>query len=129
MKPRFQVKYIEISPENPLDLDKYKITAVNAVHTALTNPLALRIETGSKKLVYTGDGALTDALIDLTLNADLAIAECYYFDKAIKWHLNYPDIQNLKADKVILTHMHENMLIHKEEVEELCAYDGLLISL
>jgi ribonuclease BN (tRNA processing enzyme) len=84
-------------------------------------------ETESKTLAYTGDGELTKNLINFTANVDLLIAECYYFDKFIKWHLNYSDIKNLRQKKIVLTHMHENMLAHKDEVPETCAYDGFAI--
>lgn len=127
MKPKFTVNYIEINPKKPVKLGKHKITAIDARHTVTTKPQALKIETESKTLAYTGDGELTETLIDFTDQVDLLIAECYYFDKPVKWHLNYPDIKHLKAKKTILTHMHENMLVHKDEVPEICAYDGIVI--
>ncbi len=127
MKPKFTLKYIEITPKESVKWREYKIRAINARHTVTTKPLALKIETNSKTLAYTGDGELTEALIDFTADADLLIAECYYFDKPVKWHLNYPDIQHLKAKKIILTHMHENMLAHKDAVPEICTYDGMEI--
>ncbi len=127
MRPKFDVEYVEINPVNPVQFGEYKITAVDARHTASTKPLALKVETGEQTLAYTGDGELTEKLIDFAEGADLLIAECYYYDKAVKWHLNYPDIRLLKAKKVVLTHMHENMLAHKDEVPETCAYDGMEI--
>ncbi len=127
MQPKFTVKYIEITPNESVYWRKYKISAIDAKHTVTTNPLALKIETESKTLAYTGDGELTEALIDFTADAELLIAECYYFDKPVKWHLNYPDIKHLRAKKIVLTHMHETMLAHKDEVPETCAYDGMEI--
>jgi ribonuclease BN (tRNA processing enzyme) len=129
MQPKFIVEYIEITPEESVLWRKYKISAISARHTETTKPQALKIETDSKTLAYTGDGELTEALIDFSAEADLLIAECYYFDKPIKWHLNYPDIKNLKPKKIVLTHMHENMLAHKDEIPETCAYDGLEIKI
>jgi ribonuclease BN (tRNA processing enzyme) len=41
--------------------------------------------------------------------ADLFIAECYFYDKPVRWHLNYPAIAahraELGATRVVLTHM------------------------
>jgi len=127
MKSKFTVKYIEITPKESVKWGKYKISAIDAKHTVTTKPLALKIETDRKTLAYTGDGELTEALIDFTAEVDLLIAECYYFDKPVKWHLNYPDIKYLRAKKIVLTHMHETMLAHKDEVPETCAYDGMEI--
>jgi ribonuclease BN (tRNA processing enzyme) len=129
MQPKFNLNYIEIKPENSVQFGKYKISAVNARHTESTKPLAVKIETPEKSLAYTGDGELTDALIGFTAGVDLLIAECYYFDKAVKWHLNYPDIKYLKAGKIILTHMHENMLAHRADVPEICADDNMAVNL
>jgi len=129
MQPKFTVKYIEITPKEPVYWGKYKISAIAARHTVTTKPLAIKIETGRKTLAYTGDGELTETLIDFTTDTDLLIAECYYFDKPVKWHLNYPDIKHLRAKKIVLTHMHENMLAHKDDVPETCAYDGMVISI
>jgi ribonuclease BN (tRNA processing enzyme) len=129
MQPKFKVEYLEINPEKTIPINKLKISAIDARHTATTKPLALKIITDRKTITYTGDGELTNALIDFTAEADLLITECYYFDKPVKWHLNYPEVQHLKAKKIILTHMHENMLIHKDEVPETCAYDGMVINI
>ena len=65
--------------------------------------------------------------------ADLFIAECYYYDKPIKWHLNYPTVAAQRdafgARRVILTHMSREMLAHADTVPEECAHDGLVVTL
>jgi ribonuclease BN (tRNA processing enzyme) len=129
MKPKFTVEYFEINHRQTIQFENYKISAIDARHTITTKPLALKIESEKKILAYTGDGELTQNLIEFTTDADLLIAESYYFDKAVKWHLNYPDIKDLKAKKIILTHMHETMLAHKDEVPESCAYDGMTLKI
>lgn len=126
MQPKFTVNYIEINTKDPITLGKLKITAIDARHTKTTKPLALKIETESKTLAYTGDGELTAALINFTDQVDLLIAECYYFDGPVKWHLNYPDIKHQRAKKTILTNMHENVLTHKDDVPEICTDDVIV---
>lgn len=49
--------------------------------------------------------------------------------KPVRWHLNYPDLVGLSANRIVLTHMHSNMLEHVDEVPEECAYDGYEIEL
>ena len=80
-------------------------------------------------VAYTGNGELTEELAELVRDADLLIAECYFFDRPVRWHLNYSDIARLAAKRVVLTHMHDNMLARVAEVEETCASDGLVIRL
>ena len=66
-------------------------------------------------------------------DADLLIAECYAYQKPIRWHLNYPELTEHLADfgarRVILTHMSREMLAHAHEIPEACAHDGLVIDL
>jgi ribonuclease BN (tRNA processing enzyme) len=127
MRPRFPLEYVELAPGTPTRLRDATVSAVPARHTRETNPLALRIDLPGCSVAYTGDGELTDALATLVADVDLLIAEAYFFDKAVPWHMNYPDISELHARRVVLTHMHENMLAHADDVPETCAYDGLVV--
>ena len=54
--------------------------------------LALRLAIGGKVIGYTGDTAWTDALIDVAAGADLLIAEAYYRDKNVPYHLRHADL-------------------------------------
>ena len=127
MAPSFPVSYVEIGVDEATSLGPLKISAIPARHTHQTNPLALKIEVVGKTIAFTGDGEYTDELASFVVGADLLIAECYAYSKPIRWHMNYPDISRLAAKKIVLTHMNEEMLLHQEEVPELCAYDGLTV--
>ncbi len=128
MEPKFPVTHREIASGDDIEIEGLKISTVEARHTKTTNPMAFRVEVGGKVVCYTGDGEYTDALGGLVEGADLVVAECYYFDKPVNWHLNYPDIHKLNAKRVILTHMSANMLAQTDNVPEECAYDGLAVN-
>ena len=110
-----------------------RVTPYAAKHTWQTNPTCLRVEVGDKVIAYTGDGEWTDAMAQMGRCADLVIAECYYYAKPIKWHLNYPAIvehlRDFGAKRVILTHMSEEMLQHTTTIPEECAHDGMVVEL
>ena len=65
--------------------------------------------------------------------ADLLIVRDYFYDKPVKWHLNYPAFraheEDFEAQRVILTHMSQDVLAHVHEVSEECAEDGLVVEL
>jgi ribonuclease BN (tRNA processing enzyme) len=117
-------------PHAVLDL---LVTPERARHTEETNPTALRIQVGDKTMCYTGDTEWTDDVARAARDTDLLIAECYFYDKPVKWHLNYPDIVahagRAGARRLILTHMSREMLARADSVPEECAHDGLVISL
>ena len=93
----------------------------------------LLVEVGGKIVAYTGDGEFTKEMAQVGQGADLLIAECYYYAKPVKWHLNYPELaaneQGFGAKRVILTHMSREMLAHTADVPQECAEDGTVIEL
>jgi len=133
MKPKFPLEFIELeigTPNQALDL---VVTPRPARHTWQTNPTALRVEVGGKIVSYTGDGEFTEEMAKIGQDADLLIAESYFFQKPVKWHLNYCTIAERKAEfgarRIILTHMSEEMLSRLDDVPEEAACDGMVVDL
>ncbi|HYE92577.1 MAG TPA: MBL fold metallo-hydrolase [Terriglobales bacterium] len=133
MTPKFPLTWIELPPGRAHAVLDLEVTAQPARHTAATNPTSLRVRAGDKILAYTGDTEWTDDVAKIAAGADLLVAECYFYDKPVKWHLNYPTIAALRgrtgARRMILTHMSKEMLAHADAVPEECAHDGLVVSL
>ena len=133
MRPKFPLAWMELSPGRPHAVLDLRVTAQPARHTAETNPTALRVEVGGKVVAYTGDTEWTDDVAKVADGADLFIAESYYYDKPIRWHLNYPDIAARRhafgARRVILTHMSKEMLAKADAVPEACAHDGMVVTI
>jgi ribonuclease BN (tRNA processing enzyme) len=133
MTPKFPLEWIELEPGRPHNILDLTVTAQRARHTVETHPIALRVEVGGRVVAYTGDTEWTDDVAQIAHAADLFIAECYFYEKPIKWHLNYPAIaahrSEFGARRVILTHMSKEMLAHVGQVPEECASDGLVVTL
>ena len=131
MTPKFPLAYVELEAARPTRVLDLVVTPQAARHTAQTNPLALRVEVGDRVIAYTGDGEWTEDLGTIGHDADLLIAECYYYDKPVKWHLNYPALVEHKGDfrakRIVLTHMSAEMLTHAGHIPEECAHDGLVL--
>lgn len=133
MEPKFPLEYIEMPVGKLTPVQNLVVTPRPARHTATTNPTALRVEVGGKIIAYTGDGEFTAEMAQVGQDADLLIAECYFYHKPVKWHLNYPELsaneQAFRAKRIILTHMSREMLAHAAEVPQECAEDGMVIEL
>ena len=131
MKPKFEVTWIELEPGTPTQVGDILVTARSVKHTWQTNPTALRAEIGGKVICYTGDGEFGEEMAQAARGADLLVSECYFYEKPVRWHLNYPDVVAHKADfgakRIILTHMSREMLAHADDVPEECAFDGMVV--
>ena len=76
-------------------------------------------------------GVQTCALPILAAGADLLIAEAYYRDKAVPYHLRHADLVahagRLATRRIVLTHMSADMLDHLDLVRFETARDGLVL--
>lgn len=129
MTPRFPVDWIEMEPGRPHPVLDLLVTPSLARHTEETTAHPV----GDKVICYTGDTEWTDEVARAAQDTDLLIAESYFYDKPVKWHLNYPDITahsgRVGARRLILTHMSREMPARAADVPEQCAYDGLVVTL
>jgi len=82
---------------------------------------------------YLGDTEWTDALVKIATGADLFICEAYFFDKKIKFHLDYQSVAERKANlgckRMVLTHMGDDILQRLSEIPIEWAEDGKTIIL
>jgi ribonuclease BN (tRNA processing enzyme) len=133
MTPKFAMEFIEIPTEVERRLGGLSVIAYPAVHTPETNPTSVRVTAGGKIIAYTGDSEWTRFMPALAHEADILIAECYFHEKPVRFHLNYPTLvehrHELKAKQIVLTHMGPEMLAQQKSVPELCAYDGLVVEI
>ena len=91
-------------------------------------PFALRVECAGKIIAYTGDTEWTDSLI-----ADLLVAEAYFYDNPVKFHLDYRTLMDhlseLRPKRLIVTHMSADMLARLETLDCEAAEDGMVVRL
>ena len=128
---RFEIRFQELG-EEPVAVGPAMVRAVQ-VEQPDTPACALCVEYGDRVVAYTGDTAWTDGLIDLAAGADLLVAEAYFFDRSVPYHLDYAALlrnrDRLTCKRVILTHMSPDMLGRVGEAEFECAHDGLIVAL
>ncbi|MDJ0754608.1 MAG: MBL fold metallo-hydrolase [Ardenticatenaceae bacterium] len=134
VKPRFDLTFIELHNRETTAFADLRVTPFFVNHGRQGGPFyAYRIKFEKRVIGYTGDTEWTDTLIDVGKQADLFIAEAYFFDKQVKLHLDYKTLiahlPQIDPKRVILTHMSENMLAHAAQIPHETAHDGLVIHL
>lgn len=134
MTPRFPLTYVDMRLMRPHTLCEHlTVTPFPAYHTAETNPTSVRTEAGGKVVSYTGDSAWTQHMPAVARDADVFICECYFYQKPVRFHMNYPDVkahwEDFGAKRIILTHLSPEMLAVADTLPEECAYDGLVVDM
>jgi len=127
----FALDIRELAFERPQSLGNVNVMAYCVQHPAGDPSLALRMECQGKIITYTGDTEWTETLLKASRGADLLIAEAYFFEKQVKYHLDFQTLMahldELQPKRLIVTHMSEDMLSRCEKISCECAEDGKLI--
>jgi ribonuclease BN (tRNA processing enzyme) len=133
VQQRFTVEFVELRDRVATPIGPATVTPFLVEHACGAPPYALRVEYSSKVVVYSGDTEWTENLVEAARGADLFICEAYFFDKTIRYHLDYQTLLSHRAQlhckRLILTHMSQDMLSRSGMVEIDCAEDGWIVEL
>jgi ribonuclease BN (tRNA processing enzyme) len=129
----FEVNFTTLDVEAPTPFGPAVITPFEARHGSAAQALSLRVEYGGKVIAYSGDTEWNDALIRAARGADLFVCECNFFDGRGFGHLDYHTLLRhrdaLQCERIVLTHMSEEMLDRLDQVEFETAADGTTLTL
>jgi ribonuclease BN (tRNA processing enzyme) len=127
----YELRLLELPERTPTELGPAVITAFEVVHGGGATPYALRVQYGGATIAYSGDTEWTDTLIEVARGADLFVCECNFFDKQVPGHLNYRTLaarrDQLDCQRIVLTHMSQEMLSRLPDVDVATAQDGMVI--
>lgn len=129
---RFSVEVGELAVDGtPSALDSLAISAWQVIHECGAPPLAIRVDDGRAVFAYSGDTEWTPALIEAARGASLFAAEAYTYDRPIRYHLDYQTLRShmndLEAERLVLTHMSGAMLCRIADAAHPAAYDGMTV--
>jgi ribonuclease BN (tRNA processing enzyme) len=128
---KFALEVIELQPDMPATVGPVSVLPMKVRHPCGAPPLALRLTIDGKSVAYTGDTEWTEALIPVAQDADLFIAEAYFHDRKIKFHLDLETVlahmDRLRPRRLVLTHMSTDMLGRGLAGRFEVAEDGLVL--
>ena len=128
---RFALEIRELALRERVELGGLTVTPYLMKHFSGAPSYALRIETEGKVLTYSGDTEWVDELIPAGRGADLFICEAYFFDKVMKYHIDYSTLArrlpDIGAKRTIVTHMSAELLARQSEIALEAAHDGLVV--
>ena len=128
---KFEIGFAEWQDRVPAEIASMRVRPFEVVHGSGAPPFALRLEVEGRTIAYSGDTEWTPALIDVSRDADLFICETNFFEKAVKFHLDYATLVSHRAElsckRLILTHMNSEMIEKAGTLEVATAEDGLVV--
>jgi ribonuclease BN (tRNA processing enzyme) len=128
---KFATEIRELALHERVELNDLAVTPYLMKHYSGAPSYGLRVETEGKVLAYSGDTEWVDDLVPLGRNADLFICEAYFFDKVMKYHIDYTTLAKhlpeIAPKRTIVTHMSAELLGRQSELAVEAASDGLVV--
>jgi len=135
-KWRFSWNVVEIEVGRPSDVLGHSITTTEVLHYSGAPSTAIVLSDGQKRFAYSGDTEWVEALVSVADGADLFVTECYGHSGELTGHITWEILQrrlpDLRARRILVTHMNPTMLARLDEVRAagcLVAEDGLAIDI
>jgi len=124
----FPIKFQELVAGNEQEVGPVKACTFKTFHQPNVCPHGIAVQSGSERIVFSGDTGWFDAFPGHVAGADLFICECTYCRPDFEFHLNYEDLTSRKGEfdcnKMILTHLGPEMT-DRDDLEEIeLASDG-----
>src|SRR5262245_14787992 len=133
-KWHFPWEVVEITPGEPTKIVGLTIATTEVVHPSGAPSTAIRLTDGQSVLAYSGDTEWTEALVQVADGADLFIIECYEYARSVAGHISWSILKtrvpDLRARRIMITHMNPSMLAKTGEATALgllVANDGLVV--
>jgi ribonuclease BN (tRNA processing enzyme) len=131
-RAKFELRFVEYAPNEQAKVSGLTVLAVPAIHTAGTQPHAVRVEMDGFAVAYSGDTEWTDDLLTVSRDADLFVCEAYSiepFSNHMDWRTLTRNTSRLSCRRLMLTHMSPEMLALGNTGFAIRADDGMTVDL
>ncbi len=129
----FTIELSEVEADGTLTAGPTKIVPFAVPHQEHELSLGYVVEAEGHTIVYSGDTGWTEELVIRTSGADLFICECSFYETRAWFHLDYPRLAENRsrfgAKRIVLTHLGEEVLRHRNDIDFELAEDGLTIQI
>jgi ribonuclease BN (tRNA processing enzyme) len=129
----FELQILEIDAQEQHKIGSSLLTTFPVAHEEEETCFGFRIEIDGKTIVYSGDAGWTEDLPAHFADSDLVLCECTFFDTRLPVHIDVLRLREnrhrFQTGRFVLTHLGEEVLKRRAEIEFELASDGLIIQL
>lgn len=128
----FELRVVEVVPETPVTVADVTLHPYWVPHQDEDTALALRLDVGGKRILYSGDSPWFDRFLELADDVDLFLCECTGYASSMGRHIEWTTLQpllpRLRARRLVLVHLGREMRAHAAELGVEVATEGMKLS-
>jgi ribonuclease BN (tRNA processing enzyme) len=100
---------VELYPGSRAKIAGFDVRAFRVLHGAEPFSLGYRIESGSSKLLFSGDSAWSEDFVEMSRGTDVFLCECCSMEPCVPMHTSYAELlrqrDRLGCKRLLLTHL------------------------
>jgi ribonuclease BN (tRNA processing enzyme) len=128
---RFEIHLMEHTDRHTRELGTLRVTPFEVRHASGAPAYAVRVESPTGSVAYSGDTEWTDALLEAAEGVGLFLCEGYS-PNPVRWHLDIDSLgrhrDRFTCQRLMLTHLSPSALVSDLSGWEV-AHDGLVVDL
>jgi ribonuclease BN (tRNA processing enzyme) len=109
----FQVEFQELPPGEARAIGPVEARAFRTFHSPDSHPHGLVVQSGDRRVAYSGDTGWFEALPGEVNGADLFLCECTQVHREFEYHLSFDELGERRAEfdcgRLVLTHLGHDM--------------------
>jgi ribonuclease BN (tRNA processing enzyme) len=109
----FQVEFQELPPGEARAIGPVEARAFRTFHSPASRPHGLVVQSGDRRVAYSGDTGWFEALPGEVNGADLFLCECTQVHREFEYHLSFDELGERRAEfdcgRLVLTHLGHDM--------------------
>jgi ribonuclease BN (tRNA processing enzyme) len=126
-------RFVVLRPDEPIDVNGIAVAPFRVLHQSDAISLGLKVSYEGKTILFSGDSLWTERFVELADGVDLFLCECSFFYEQPGMHVNYQalsaDLCRMGCKQLVLTHLGEEMLSHRNGITTLVAEDGMVLEI
>lgn len=126
-------RFVILQPDTPVTVAGIEVLPFRVPHQTDAISLALKVGCDGKQILFSGDSLWTDRFIEQAAGVDLFLCECSFYREQPGMHVNYQalaaNLHHLTCKQLILTHLGEEMLAHRNDLAVAVAEDGMVLDI
>jgi len=126
-------RFVVLRPDEPAELNGIAVAPFRVPHQSDAISLGLKVSCQGKTILFSGDSLWTERFVELGDGVDLFLCECSFFYEQPGMHVNYQalaaDLGRMGCKQLVLTHLGEEMLSHRNEIATKVAEDGMVLEI
>ena len=126
-------RFVVLRPDEPTEVNGIVVAPFRVPHQSDAISLGLKVSVEGKNILFSGDSLWTERFVELADGVDLFLCECSFFREEPGMHVNYQtlaaNLGRLGCKQLVLTHLGEEMLSHRNELAARVAEDGMVLEI